>query len=1076
MHNDRDPLGGFNASFTFNAGNGDDTIYVGQPADTGGKTLDPIDILLMLNGQGGNDSVYFDHTASTVGNTLAFIGKTFTDLFPSGTDEWAATFASIFNESETATRAALFTALVLGYVSDAHTRVMNIGVNARDIENISFSLGTGDDVFKLDNGTYREAITVSGGAGEDTFNCRTAPSHSKWSRSTAARTMTSSTSTFATSAPNSTITLTYNGGEHNANGDMLRIVGDGVATGDYRPSATQARAGRVTVKGNTFDFTGVEPLVVNGLGGFQLIGPTSLSDIAIESIDVADMDLTTLVLHVLLVDGVISWRQQVKLDAVGAKETNSFGQSLAWDGNTLAVGASRSLVSITNKHPVDRTVTILSRATTSPPDTRAWRAARHYVEMRDAGSGDWEFRVLDSAGAVVPVANVTGGPALVTNWQDVPANKVIDTMRGLMVAFGANEGNYRAVSKAGGTAASFNYSVGTYPGVVYIYVQSGSTWTEQAKLYAKDGEYAAQGFGNTVALRGDTLLVGAPQDNSLGANAGAAYVFQRSGLDWSQAAKLKASDGAANDRFGSSVGVGGGHVLVGAPGDDSNAGAVYVFQFGAGAWAQKTKLTAVDRDGGHLFGAALAYVGNTAAIGAPGKDDSRGSVYVFTGSGASWTNPAQLISTSPQVGEQFGAAVAMNASRIVAGAPYYDGKNQDQGAVFVYDWNGSAWKLSARLTADGGLPESLAQSEGRANDHFGAAVTLSGDFVIVGAPDYDDVAMNQGAVYFFRYLPDAGCNCGFSWIRSKDKMVSSTPTENDYFGKVLAMNGLNLAVGIPGFNETDANNNILREDVGTVRFYTTDNWINLNNLNDATRGIYRADVLNVSGGGAQAGFEMRYHPGSRTLLVGAPGNGNVYVYANEGLYWRYTQTFGFGHSAFGYDMDLSGDTVVVGAPGANRVEVFTFNYGSGYWDYRAGFYGPGGSSDFGRSVAIDGGRIAVGAPGTWMCYSSAYNPYNGYCLNLGNTGAVFTYVGGGASWNRMNASSCRLTPECPTILRIRFIMTIGSITKCISMQAHPVLMARGLAVVARADDWRHLLLGVNCWTTILKLWPRTYID
>ena len=77
---------------------------------------------------------------------------------------------------------------------------------------------------------------------------------------------------FTQSAPNATITITFNGGEHDADGDMVRVVGDGVATGDYRPSATTARAGRVTVGGNTFDFSGVEPLVVNGLGGFQLIG------------------------------------------------------------------------------------------------------------------------------------------------------------------------------------------------------------------------------------------------------------------------------------------------------------------------------------------------------------------------------------------------------------------------------------------------------------------------------------------------------------------------------------------------------------------------------------------------------------------------------------------------------------------------------------------------------------------------------------------------------------------------------------------------------------------------------------
>ena len=497
---------------------------------------------------------------------------------------------------------------------------------------------------------------------------------------------------------------------------MLRVVGDGVATGDYRPSATVARAGRVTVGGNTFDFSGVEPLVVNGPGGFQLIGSESISDIAIETVDIADMDLTTLVLHVLLVDGVISWRQQVKLDGVGAKDTNSFGQALAWDGNTLVVGASRSLVSITNKNPVDRTITDFVKSANVAAGQTKLASGAYSVEMRDAGGGDWEFRLLDSGGAAVPIASVSGGPGLATVWQDVPANKVIDTMRGLMIAFGANEASYTAVT--GGSAASFTYNVGQFPGVVYVYTQSGSTWTEQAKLYPKDVEYAAQGFGSSLALSGDVLVVGAPQDNSLGANAGAAYIFQRSGADWWQAAKLKANDGAANDRFGSSVAVSSAAMtaLVGAPGDDSNAGAIYVFMFGANAWAQKTKFTASDRAANDLFGTSLAYVGSTAAVGAPGDDSNRGSVYIFNGSSSTWTQSAKLISTSAQAGEQFGTALAMNAARIVVGAPGYDGgtliydgqgictRGCDQGAAFVYNWTG-AWTLSARLTADGGLPE-----------------------------------------------------------------------------------------------------------------------------------------------------------------------------------------------------------------------------------------------------------------------------------------------------------------------------------------------------------------------------------
>ena len=983
-HNDRDPLGGFNASFTFNGGAGDDLINVGS-----GASLDLIDIFVMFNGQGGNDSIFFDHTSSLVANTLAFVGKTFSELFVAATDEWATLFSGIFGETESVTRAAYYTAVVLGLVASPNTRVMNIGANMRDVENISVSLGSGKDVFKLGDGTYREAITVNGGAGNDTFNIS--------NNITTQQMITLNGNSgddlmfvdFGASAPDTAITITFNGGEHDTDGDMLRLVGDGIVTGDYRPSATVARAGRVTVKCNTFDFSGLEPLVVTGMGAFQLTGSEALSDVAIETVDVANMDLTTLVLHVLLVDGVISWRQQVKLDGVGAKDTNSFGQSLAWDGSTLVVGASRALVSITDKKPVDNTVTDFVKSANVGVGQTKLASGAYHVEMRDAGSADWEFRLLDASNNVVSIANMGSG-----GWQDVPTNKVIDTMRGLMIAFGANEAAYSAVS-----AASFTYNVGQFPGVVYVYTQSGSTWTEQTKLYAKDGEYAAQGFGSSVAISGDVLAVGAPQDNSLGANAGAVYIFQRSGADWWQAAKLKASDGAANDSFGTAVAVSGVTALAGAPGDDNGAGAVYVFQYGANAWAQKTKFMASDRAANDLFGAALAYVGGTAGIGAPGADSSRGSAYIFTGSGATWTQSAKLLSSSAQAGEQFGSALAMDSARIVIGAPYYDGKNVDQGAAFIYDLSAGVWVLSARLTADGGLPEALAQTEARANDHFGAAVALSGAYVIVGAPDYDGVSLNQGAVYPFMYLPDGGCGCGGTWIRSKNKLVSSTPTENDYFGKSLALNGAALVVGVPGFNETDANNNILREDVGTVRFYSTDGLLKLNDMTDTLIGLYRAEITAVSGGAAQAGYEMLYHTASRTLLVGAPGEGYVYVYANEGLYWRYSQTLscptpGCIGGSFGYDMDLSGSTLVVGAPGAGAAYVFT--YSGGLWNFAAAIGGPGGTGDFGRSVAIEGGRIAVGAPGTSVWYWSVDSPYG---LWLSASGAVFTYTGSGASWS-----------------------------------------------------------------------------
>ena len=106
----------------------------------------------------------------------------------------------------------------------------------------------------------------------------------------------------------------------------------------------------------------------------------------------------------------------------------------------------------------------------------------------------------------------------------------------------------------------------TDQGSAYVFTRSGTTWTQQAKLTASDGA-ADDYFGYSVALSGDTALVGAYWDD-VGANydQGSAYVFTRSGTTWTQQAKLTASDGAAGDHFGHSVALSGDTALVGATG------------------------------------------------------------------------------------------------------------------------------------------------------------------------------------------------------------------------------------------------------------------------------------------------------------------------------------------------------------------------------------------------------------------------------------------------------------------------------------------------------------------------------
>ncbi len=1018
VHRELDALGGRGAVLVLNAGGGDDTITVGEPQPDGTRLLDNFDIPVIVNGGSGWDSVTFDHSGSTISSTLAFIRQTFAEVFSSQTMTWSQIIAPLANETVTATLAANFTTFVLGKVANPAERVVDVGLYARDVDDVGFNLGSGDDVFRLASGTYDYAMTVDGGPGNDTINvdrvavtqqrvtfnggpgddivfinfglqlfdpqkidntvtnlaatALTLPGNTLLASgvytvavqgsgasaqfrlvdSTGAAveialvggtTLTTSLQTVPTGAydtgrgllidfgtnaaqfkagaatltydrggvPNGTLNLAFNGGSEDTTGDLLRFAGDGIARGEYRISATQARAGTITIKGNTFAFTGVEPLVVAGFGGFDVIAPDVTSDLAIETINLADLGLKNIVLHSVTVDGVLTWRQQVKIAGTVALPTQAFGRALA----------------------------------------------------------------------------VT------------------------------SDGVYLAVSA---------YMSGTYEahGVVYIYTQSGGLWTEEAKIISTDPSIGIT-FGSAIAIDGTTLVVGDYGDDAMGVDAGAAYIYQRaaSRAAWLQQVKLTAADGAAGARFGASVAINGGTVVIGAPGAANSTGAVYIFGKSGSIWMPQAKLTASDGAANDQFGAAVAVKEPTIAVGAP-FNGGNGAVYVYV-RGATWVQQGPKLgmrqasgaddpfgtsaqtSVYAQTGEQFGAVLAMSANtRIVIGAPMYDSAVKavdgqgnctlgcDVGAAFVFDWVGY-WKLVARLTSDDGLAETEAQSENRAFMHFGASVAADGAYVAVGAPDYTANSLHEGAVYLFYQLPDSCGGCGSTWTRARNRLTAPDYAENNRFGKSIVLRGTTLVIGMPEFDDASGSPAVpVQWNVGTIRFYQTNGAISLNDLGDGTIGLYRAEYMNVSTGSAQAGFKTLYHPGSHTLLVGAPGDSKVYVFVDEGLYWRYHQTLG-GGGQFGYDMDLSGDTLVVGAPGANALDIFT--YGNGFWNWAAVIWGPSGSSGFGTSVAIDGGRIAVGAPWTWLWYKS--NDAIRDSITLAASGAVFTYWGGGSSWS-----------------------------------------------------------------------------
>ena len=270
---------------------------------------------------------------------------------------------------------------------------------------------------------------------------------------------------------------------------------------------------------------------------------------------------------------------------------------------------------------------------------------------------------------------------------------------------------------------------GASSGSTYVFTRSGTDWNQQAKLIASDGA-AGDEFGYSVAISSDTAVIGAPRDDDKGDDSGSAYVFTSSGGTWRQQAKLTATDGAEGDVFGISVAISGDTVVIGADLADekgSNSGAAYVFSRSGNTWSQQVKLTANDGAEGDLFGIRVTLSDDTAVIGAAredGKGEDSGAAYVFVRSGSTWGQQAKLSAADGAANDRFGTRVALYGNSAVIGAILDDAMSENSGSAYVFTRSGSTWSQQAKLTA----------SDGAADDVFGWSVSIYGDTVFIGAP------------------------------------------------------------------------------------------------------------------------------------------------------------------------------------------------------------------------------------------------------------------------------------------------------------------------------------------------------
>jgi len=225
---------------------------------------------------------------------------------------------------------------------------------------------------------------------------------------------------------------------------------------------------------------------------------------------------------------------------------------------------------------------------------------------------------------------------------------------------------------------------------------SMANWLEIAKLVSIDGAKFDQ-FGWSVSIDGEYAVIGANGDDSF---RGAAYVFKRSGTSWAQEAKLYALYREPDDNFGMSVSIDGEYAVIGAYGDDSFRGAAYVFKRSGTTWTQEAKLYASDREPDDSFGVSVSIHGEYAVIGAYGDDSFRGSTYVFKRSGATWSQEAKLTASDAAIMDYFGFTVSIDGEYAVIGAY---GDDSSRGSTYVFKRSGTSWAQEAKLTASDGI-------------------------------------------------------------------------------------------------------------------------------------------------------------------------------------------------------------------------------------------------------------------------------------------------------------------------------------------------------------------------------------
>ncbi|KAA3606901.1 MAG: T9SS C-terminal target domain-containing protein [Calditrichaeota bacterium] len=427
--------------------------------------------------------------------------------------------------------------------------------------------------------------------------------------------------------------------------------------------------------------------------------------------------------------------------------------------------------------------------------------------------------------------------------------KIVANDADISDAFGSSvsiDGDYAIVGAEGDNVLGAMY----YQGSAYIYIRSGNTWTQQAKIIANDG-VPGDYFGVSVSIDGEYAIIGAYLDDDDGNKSGSAYIFKRSGTSWSQQAKLTANDATAGDEFGFSVSIDGDYAIVGAYRDDdvaNFAGSAYVFHRTGTSWTQQAKLASNDLAAVDYFGYSVSIDGEYAVVGALLDDDGgnfSGSAYIFNRTGTSWNQQAKLVSNDLDASDHFGYSVSIEGDYVVVGTHQDDDGGSNSGSAYVFNRTGISWNQQAKLTAN----------DSAADDFFGQTVSISGNYVIIGSIGDDDDGAGSGSAYLFsRSLT--------SWSQQA-KFTANDAAASDGFGGSVSISGDFMVAG--SFGDDDDGT-----DSGSAYIFGENNLVQNHSCEEALVGGEIPSWTEISGTNwTQKDFDPAPEEGSFFFFAGA---------------------------------------------------------------------------------------------------------------------------------------------------------------------------------------------------------------